>query len=87
MTQQETISYAIDKLMDNGHLIEVVNGHAYNTYNDRTRQVLNDLYDEMSQKGYVTADKLAAHFVEYEKARKEELKKGSKKGSNKKNRK
>ena len=86
MTKQETIGYAIDNLMDNGHLIEVVNGHAYNTYNDRTRQVLNDLYDEMAQKGYVAADKLAARYVEYEKARTEELKKGSKKGS-KKNRK
>jgi hypothetical protein len=40
----------------------------------------------MAQKGYVTASKLAARYVEYEKARKEELKKGSKKGS-KKNRK
>lgn len=79
MTKQETIGYAIDNLMDNGHLIEVVNGRAYSTRNEHTTIVLSDLYDELAKKGYVTADKLAARYVEYEKARKEAPAKGSKK--------
>jgi len=62
MSKNETVNYAIDHLMDNGSLTEVINGHAYSTYNDRTRQEIETLYDKLAQQGLVTAKNLATAY-------------------------
>ena len=79
MTKDVTISYAVDKLQDNGYLIEVINGTAISTYSEHTRHELGMLYDELHEDGYVTADKLAARYVEFDKERKAKAHKAPKK--------
>ena len=62
MTKNETVNYAIDHLMDNGSLTEVINGRALNIYTDRTRSELETLYDKLTQNGYVSARGLATAY-------------------------
>ena len=62
MTKNETVNYAIDHLMDNGSLTEVINGRAFSTYTDHTRAELESLYDKLAQKGYVSAKSLATAY-------------------------
>ena len=62
MTKNETVNYAIDHLMDNGSFTKVINGCAFNTYTDHTRAELENLYDKLAQKGYVTAKGLATAY-------------------------
>lgn len=65
MTKNETVNYAIDHLMDNGSLTEVINGHAYSTYNNRTRIELEELYDKLAERGFVTAKSLATTYEKH----------------------
>ena len=65
MTKNETVNYAIDHLMDNGSLTEVINGRAFSIYTDRTRLDLESLYDRLAQKGYVSAKSLATAYEKH----------------------
>ncbi len=62
MTKNETVNYAIDHLMDNGSLTEVINGRAFSTYTEHTRFELEALYDRLAQKGYISAESLATAY-------------------------
>ena len=79
MTKDMTVGYAIDNLMDKGYFTQVINGHTHDTFSERARIDLEETYDEMARQGFVTAERLAARYVQKMNERKPQAKKGSKK--------